>query len=145
MNRDVNYPFFSVIIPQKDRAEYLVHTLKTCMLQDYPNFEIIVSDDCSTDNSVAVVQELMKKDPRIRLYAHDHHLGMRDNFEFALNQVRSGYVLALGGDDGLVPGCIWRMYEILASTGTELLTWTPANFVDVYKRQAYRWPNLQDR
>ncbi len=129
MNRDVNYPFFSVIIPQKDRAEYLVHTLKTCMLQDYPNFEIIVSDDCSTDNSVAVVQELMKKDPRIRLYAHDHHLGMRDNFEFALNQVRSGYVLALGGDDGLVPGCIWRMYEILASTGTELLTWTPANFV----------------
>ena len=129
MNRDVNYPFFSVIIPQKDRAEYLVHTLKTCMLQDYPNFEIIVSDDCSTDNSVAVVQELMKKDPRIRLYAHDHHLGMRDNFEFALNQVRSGYVLALGGDDGLVSGCIWRMYEILASTGTELLTWTPANFV----------------
>ncbi|WP_456058724.1 glycosyltransferase family 2 protein [Butyricimonas sp.] len=129
MNRDVNYPFFSVIIPQKDRAEYLVHTLKTCMLQDYPNFEIIVSDDCSTDNSVAVVQELMKKDPRIRLYAHDHHLGMRDNFEFALNQVRPGYVLALGGDDGLVPGCIWRMYEILASTGTELLTWTPANFV----------------
>ena len=129
MNRDVNYPFFSVISPQKDRAEYLVHTLKTCMLQDYPNFEIIVSDDCSTDNSVAVVQELMKKDPRIRLYAHDHHLGMRDNFEFALNQVRPGYVLALGGDDGLVPGCIWRMYEILASTGTELLTWTPANFV----------------
>lgn len=115
MSKDVDYPFFSVIIPQKDRAEYLIHTLKTCMLQDYPNFEIIVSDDCSTDDSVSVVKELMAKDSRIKLFAHTHHLGMRDNFEFALNQVRSGYVMALGGDDGLVPGCIWRMYEILKS------------------------------
>jgi hypothetical protein len=36
--------------------------------------------------------------------------------------------LALGGDDALVPGCIWRMYEILTSTKRELLTWTPAGF-----------------
>ena len=33
-----NLPFFSVIIPAKNRAEYMVHTLKTCMIQDYPNF-----------------------------------------------------------------------------------------------------------
>ena len=98
------------------------------MIQDYPEFEIIVSDDCSEDNSVEVVSELMKKDSRIKLFAHDQHLGMRDNFEFALNQVRPGYVMALGGDDGLVPGCIWRMFEILSSTKRELLSWTPAGF-----------------
>ena len=126
MNRD--YPLFTVIIPQKDRAEYMIHTLKTCMIQDYPNFEIIVSDDCSDDNSVEVISELMKKDTRIKLFAHKKHLGMRDNFEFALNQVRPGYVMALGGDDGLVPGCISRMFEILSSTKRELLTWTPAGF-----------------
>ena len=45
------------------------------MIQDYPNFEIIVSDDWSEDNSVEVVRELMKKDSRIKLFAHDHHLG----------------------------------------------------------------------
>lgn len=122
------YPLFTVIIPEKDRAEYLVHTLKTCMIQEYPNFEVIVSDDCSEDNSVEVAREAAQKDPRIRVYAHDHHLGMRDNFEFALNQVRPGYVMALGGDDGLVPGCIQRMYEILKETGRDLLTWTPAGF-----------------
>jgi glycosyltransferase involved in cell wall biosynthesis len=128
MNSQTDYPLFTVIIPQKDRAEYLIHTLKTCMIQDYPNFEIIVSDDCSEDNSVEVVRGLMIKDSRIKLFAHDHHLGMRDNFEFALNQVRPGYVMALGGDDGLVPGCIGRMYEIISSTKRELLTWTPAGF-----------------
>lgn len=128
MNSQTDYPLFTVIIPQKDRAEYLIHTLRTCMIQDYPNFEIIVSDDWSEDNSAEVVRELMNRDSRIKLFAHDRHLGMRDNFEFALNQVRPGYVMALGGDDGLVPGCIWRMFEILSSTKRELLTWTPAGF-----------------
>lgn len=130
MNKSTDYSLFTVIIPQKDRAEYLIHTLRTCMIQDYPNFEIIVSDDCSEDNSVEVVRELMKKDSRIKLYTHDRHLGMRDNFEFALNQVRPGYVMALGGDDGLVPGCIWKMYKIISSTKRDLLTWTPANFIN---------------
>ena len=122
------YPLFTVIIPQKNRAEYLYHTLRTCMIQDYPNFEVIVSDDCSTDNSVEVVQKLVDTDSRIKLFAHKEHLGMRDNFEFALNQVRPGYVIALGGDDGLVPNSIWRMYEILKQTGKELLTWKPADY-----------------
>lgn len=124
----MEYPYFSVIIPAKNRAEYIGHTIKTCMIQDYPNFEIIVSDDCSDDNSVEVIQELAKRDSRIKLFAHKEHLGMRDNFEFALNQVKPGYVMALGGDDGLTPGCIWRMYQIIQETGRQLLTWTPAGF-----------------
>lgn len=128
MEKYDHLPWFSVIIPQKDRAEYLVHTLRTCMIQDYPKFEIIVSDDCSEDNSVEVVRELAQRDSRIRLFAHQHHLGMRDNFEFALNQVKPGYVMALGGDDALLPGCIWRMYEILRDTGKQLLTWAAPIF-----------------
>ena len=124
-----NLPFFSVIIPQKNRSEFLIHTLKTCMIQDYPKFEIIVSDDCSDDNSVVMIQQLAQNDHRIKLFAHKTHLGMRDNFEFALNQVKPGYVIALGGDDGLVPGCIWRMLEIIQKTKTELLTWRPAGFM----------------
>lgn len=149
MSPSIIYPCFSVIIPQKNRQEYLVHTLKTCMLQDYPNFEIIVSDDCSEDESVKVVNELMTLDSRIKLYAHQQHLGMRDNFEFALSKVKSGFVLVLGGDDALVPGCIWRMYDILTTTKRELLTWTPAGFtypdVEGGKNFFYvKKPNRQD-
>lgn len=125
---NINYPRFTVIIPQMNRAEYLVHTLKTCMIQDYPNFEVIVADDCSEDNSVEMIREVIKKDSRIKLIVHDHHVGMRDNFEEALAMVKPGYVMALGGDDGLVPGCIWRMYEILKETGAELLTWSLAGY-----------------
>ena len=128
MKDQITYPWFTVIIPLKDRAEYIGPTLRTCMMQDYPNFEIIVSDDCSEDNSVEVIQELANQDKRIKLFAHKEHLGMRGNFEFALSQAKQGYVMALGGDDGLVPNCIWRMYDILKETGKQLLTWTPAGY-----------------
>ncbi len=64
-NQDKN-PLFTVIIPTKDRAEYLHHTLRTCSLQDYDNLEIIVSDDGSTDHTREVVAEAARKDPRIR-------------------------------------------------------------------------------
>lgn len=123
------YPLFSVIIPQKNRAEYLIHTLRTCMIQDYPNFEVIVSDDCSEDDSVEVARRLAQQDSRIKVFAHAHHLGMRDNFEFALNQVKEGYVMALGGDDGLVPGCIWKMYHLIQETGRQLITWRSAHYI----------------
>ncbi|WP_298615775.1 glycosyltransferase family A protein [uncultured Odoribacter sp.] len=135
MSQSGDYPLFTVIIPTKNRAEYIRDVLRTCMIQEYPNFEIIVSDDGSVDNSVEIVRELAKRDNRIKLFAHEKCLGMRDNFEFALNQVRPGYVMALGGDDGLVVDGIQRMYEILRETNKELLTWTTS---------FYQYPTSED-
>ena len=123
MKQETDYPLFTVIIPQKDRVEYLEYTLRTCMIQDYPNLEFIVADDCSEDGSAELVKRLAKEDPRIKLIEHTHHVGMRDNFEEALAMVGPGYVMALGGDDGLLPGCFWKMYEIIKETGSQLITW----------------------
>lgn len=127
-------PLFTVIIPAKNRAEYLLHTIRTCMIQEYENFEIIISDDCSTDNTKEVVEDAMKNDSRIRYYNHENGIGMRENFEFALNKVRPGFVIALGADDGLLPNGIKNMHKVLQQTGLELLTWPAAlySFPGVY-------------
>lgn len=121
-----NFPLFTVIIPTKDRSEYLYHTLRTCIDQSYPNLEIIVADDASTDDTVEMVKKMAKIDTRIQLITREQRVGMRDNFELALERVRPGYVMALGGDDGLIPDGIKYMYEILKETKTELLTWCPS-------------------
>ncbi len=119
-------PLFTVIIPTKDRAEFLFHTLRTCSLQDYQNLEIIVSDDGSTDNTYEIVKEASEKDSRIRYVSPGSPgfgVGMLDNFEYALNQVKPGFVIALGGDDGLLPYGISNMWKILCETGQEILAW----------------------
>jgi hypothetical protein len=117
-------PRFTVIIPTKDRARYLYHTLRTCSLQEYDNLEVVVSDDGSTDDTRDVVEDAARKDPRIR-YVTPVVGGMLGNFEFALDQVKPGYVIALGGDDGLLPHGIRGMHEVLRDSGQEMLCWPP--------------------
>ena len=127
--RDSN-PRFTVIIPTKDRAAYLYHTLRTCAQQEYENLEVVVADDGSRDDTRAVVEDAARRDPRIR-YASPGPggVGMLDNFEFALSEAKDGYVIALGGDDGLLPHAVRDMQAHLAATGQEMLAWpTPVFF-----------------
>jgi glycosyltransferase involved in cell wall biosynthesis len=116
-------PRFTVIIPSRNRARFLAHTLRTCMMQDYDNMEVIVADDGSTENNREIVEHAAQRDPRIRYLPNAWGPGMRDNFEFALTQVQPGYVIALGGDDGLLPGGLSGMQRLLHETKSELLTW----------------------
>ena len=127
MTETESKPLFTVIIPTKDRAEYLHHTLRTCSIQEYENLEIIVSDDGSSDNTEAVVLEAARKDSRIK-YITPGSVGMRNNFEFALDHVKPGYVIALGGDDGILPYGISQMWRALEETGMDLLSWRPLMF-----------------
>lgn len=127
LTRTESQPLFTVIIPTKDRAEYLRHTLRTCSIQEYENLEIIVSDDGSSDNTEAVVLDAARRDPRIR-YITPGSVGMRDNFEFALDHVKPGWVIALGGDDGILPYGISQMWRALEDTGMDILTWRPLMF-----------------
>jgi glycosyltransferase involved in cell wall biosynthesis len=131
-NKDT-YPLFTVIIPVKNRAKYLYHTLRTCMMQNYDNLEVIVSDDGSTDNTREVVEDASRIDSRIRYVSQGAGVGMRENFEIVLRQVKPGFVIALGGDDGLLPDGIKGMHDILHDTGMDLLAW-PAPL--------YSYPNV---
>ena len=122
-------PLFTIIIPTKDRAFYLADTIRTCINQNYKNLEIIISDDASSDNTKELVEEFINKDKRVKYIRRDMPLGMRLNFEKTLELVKPGFVLALGGDDGLMPYAIEDMWHILKNTNQQLLTWEPPTYV----------------
>ena len=60
-------PLISVLVPARDEEENIRTCLESLQKQDYPNFEILVLDDNSTDNTAAIVSEMAAKDSRIRL------------------------------------------------------------------------------
>ena len=93
------------------------------MMQNYEPLEIIVSDDGSTDNTREIVEDATRHDARIRYVSLGTQVGMLDNFEYALQQVKPGFVIALGGDDGLLPDGIVGMRDALRDTGMDLLAW----------------------
>ncbi len=93
-----NYPLVTIAIPTYNRAEnYLKQTLESALNQAYPNLEIIVSDNCSPDNTEAMVENYA--DSRIRYFRQAQGLKPIDNFNFCLNQARGDYFLLFQDDD----------------------------------------------
>jgi glycosyltransferase involved in cell wall biosynthesis len=109
-------PLINVIIPTRERADVLRSTLATVTMQDYANLRIIVSDNASTDDTAAVVERAA--DSRIVYLNTGRRLSMTHNWEFALSAVDDGWVVVIGDDDGLLPGGITEVADLIQRTGS---------------------------
>lgn len=107
-------PTISIVIPTRERCNVLQSSLRTAVSQDYDRLEILVSDNCSTDDTEGVVRSL--RDPRVRYLNPGRRLSMSHNWEFALSHVADGWVTVIGDDDGLLPGSVAAVAEIIRST-----------------------------
>ena len=95
---DTIYPLVTIGIPTYNRADgYLREALASAVGQTYPNLEIVVSDNGSTDNTEAVVKGM--GDSRIRYFRQDPSLTPNDNFNYCLEQAQGDYFLLLHDDD----------------------------------------------
>ncbi len=91
-------PFVSIAIPTYNRAHsYLQSTLESALSQTYDNFEIIVSDNCSTDHTERLVKQY--RDNRIRYFKQPENIGLKNNFNFCVQQAKGRYFLLLCDDD----------------------------------------------
>jgi hypothetical protein len=92
---------FSVLLPTRNRLEYLRYAVETVRRQDYGNWEIVVSDNCSEDDIAGYVNSL--GDGRIRYVRTERFVPVTDNWNNALRHSSGDYVVMLGDDDGLLP------------------------------------------
>lgn len=94
-------PLVTIGIPTYNRAnKYLTHALQSALNQTYDNIEIIVADNCSTDNTEAVVNRFVdERDERIQYFKHPKNIGANNNFNFLVNQAHGHYFLLLHDDD----------------------------------------------
>lgn len=108
----MSQPKLSIIIPTRDRAETLVHSLKTALSQPNTDIEIVVSDNFS---SPAVKQVVDKAgDARIRYVRTPKRIGMTEHYEFAVGHAKGDWLTILGDDDGLLPGAIDKFFALVA-------------------------------
>jgi glycosyltransferase involved in cell wall biosynthesis len=124
-------PRFSVVIPTRERAATLRVALRTCLEQDFDDYEVIVCDNFGTPATRQVVDEC--RSPRIRYVRSPRLLSMSSNWELALSQARGEYVLLLGDDDGLMFHALRELDRLIASDRPSAVRWTA-----VY----YSWPTI---
>lgn len=91
----------SICMPAYNGGQFIRAALASVLHQTYQNFEIIVTDDCSSDNTVDIVRSF--SDPRIRLYLNEKNLGLVGNWNYCVSLARGEYIKLMGDDDLLVP------------------------------------------
>jgi glycosyltransferase involved in cell wall biosynthesis len=121
---------FSVVIPTRERAATLRHCLRTCLDQTFDDFEVIVSDNDSSPETRAVVDEIAS--PKIRYYRTPRALSLASSWDFAVSHARGEYVLLIGDDDGLLPHGLAELDKLIRESGQKVIRWDPA---------FYTWPN----
>nr|VFJ57701.1 MAG: Glycosyltransferase involved in cell wall bisynthesis [Candidatus Kentron sp. FW] len=118
----------SIIVPTRERADYLKESIQTVLQIPDPNIEIIINDNANTDGTKQVISEI--SDPRIKHIDTGRRVSMRENFEFGLRNSTGDYVTFLGDDDGILPRQFKFLRHILEKERPDTLGWNvPSTFI----------------
>ena len=92
----------SIITPSFNSSKFLVECINSVIAQTFQNWEMIIVDDCSHDNSRDIISELSAKDARIKFIFLDKNIGSAEARNVAIRQVKGKYIAFLDSDD------IWK-------------------------------------
>ncbi len=92
-------PKVSIGMPVYNGERYLHNVLQCLLAQTYTNFELIISDNFSTDSTKAICKEFCNRDARILYHCQSENIGAANNFLFVLNQARGEFFMWASCDD----------------------------------------------
>jgi glycosyltransferase involved in cell wall biosynthesis len=102
---------FSVLMANYNNSAYIGDAIRSLFSQTFNDWELVIVDDASTDNSLSVIEEYLH-DKRVRLYARDKNAGYTNSLIFGLTKIMTNIVGILDSDDALVPAAIEKIYNI---------------------------------
>ncbi|MFP4255193.1 MAG: glycosyltransferase family 2 protein, partial [Halothece sp.] len=103
----------AICIPTYNQAKYLYKSVTSACQQTYPNVEVWISDDASTDETSAVVSQLRDKFPQIHYYRQPKNLGIAANNTWLLRQPTTKYIVRLDSDDILKPNYVETLVALM--------------------------------
>lgn len=99
----MNKTLVSVIMPTYNTSKWLVQSIESILRQTYTNIELIITDDCSTDNTRQILQQYEAKDPRIKVIYMDENLGAGHARNKCIEQAKGRYIAFCDSDDRWMP------------------------------------------
>lgn len=112
-SRAVTTPKISVCLLAYNHAAILRETVTTILAQEFRDFELILSDDCSTDDSWSLCLQLAAADARVRAVRTPHNLGMAGNSNYAVAQARAPFIALLHHDDLYSPRLLAAWLDVI--------------------------------
>lgn len=113
----MNQPKVSIGMPVFNGGPYLEAAIKSLLMQEYQDFELIIGDNCSQDYTERLVLKYMEIDPRIKYYRHSKNMGGLYNFEFVKNKAKGEYFMWAAHDDYWCSNHIKNAVKVLDDNG----------------------------
>jgi teichuronic acid biosynthesis glycosyltransferase TuaG len=89
----------SIIVPTYNSSKFVIETLNSITNQTYKNWELLITDDCSTDNTVAIINSYIKNDKRIKLFKFDTNRGAGAARNHSIKMAKGRYIAFCDSDD----------------------------------------------
>jgi len=125
-----NHPLVSIGFPLFNGMRYLKGALDALMAQDYPNIEVVISDNASTDGSHELCLEYAKKHPQIRVFRNKENLGALVNFARVRELVNGAYFMWTAHDDLVHPNFVSNAVRALQDHPEAVLAFSKVRFID---------------
>jgi len=113
-------PKISIIVPVYNVGPYLTKCMESLCNQTLKDIEIIAVNDCSTDDSLTILNEFGKKDPRIRIINHEHNELTAKTRNDGLKIARGEYIGFVDGDDYIDSDFYEKLYNLAKSTNSDI-------------------------
>ncbi len=104
-------PKFTIAIPVRNGAEFLKEALKSALDQSFDDYEIVISDNASTDGTAQIIEEFRTISPRIRSVRGDQMISLSENWNRAYEYAEGEWVKILAHDDTMHRDCLTRISE----------------------------------
>ncbi len=113
----VSAPRVSICVPVYNGAPFLDACLSAIVAQTFADFEVLIVDDCSSDDSVAIARRWAIDDPRIKVHVNEVNRGLVGNWNRCIELSRGEWIKFLFQDDLMRPDCLAAMLEVGEASG----------------------------
>lgn len=121
-------PKISVCMPVYNGSKYIKEAIDSVLKQTFSDFEFIIVDDTSTDKTLDIIKSY--KDPRIKVYKNQKHLGQVSNYNKSISYAKSEYIKPLHQDDMLDPHCLMLQMKTLDENPEIALVFNDTYLID---------------
>lgn len=133
----MNSPLISVIMPVYNTAPFLKEAIESVLQQSENNFELIIINDASTDNSYEVIAAI--QDPRIRLINNEKNLGLAVSLNKGIRAATGKYIARMDGDDIALPNRFEEQLKIIKTADRKSLVCSTCLLIDESGNKIGKW------
>ena len=133
----------SIIMPSYNSALTIGESIESVQSQTYEKWELLITDDCSNDETVEIVRQYAEKDPRIKLFQNKENSGAAVSRNLSLSHSTGEFVAFLDSDDLWLPNKLEKQIDFMLNEKKVDFTFTAYSLIDAFGRHSNKVVDLQ--